>query len=418
MKFAIKPKKIAGEIDAISSKSHGHRILICAALADKPTKIILEKSSVDIDTTISCLEQLGSKIERDGVNIVVNPIKKSNTTPLLNCMESGSTFRFMVPIGAAIYKKIDFVGEGRLPERPMSELIETMENNGSHFTNKKLPFTVNNGLKGGKFILPGDVSSQYISGILFAAPILNEDVEIELTTKLESEAYVEMTIDAMKEFGINVERTNNGYFIKGGQKYISSGDITVEGDWSNAAFFLVAGAIGKKITVKKLNMNSTQGDKEIVNILKKFGAKVTIENNCITVEPSNLTGANIDISEIPDSLPILSILASCSKGESNFINAKRLRLKESDRLFTTRKMLENLGGKAIESLDSLKVIGVDHLKGGNTDSFNDHRLAMASTIASICSKGEIILNDPMAVNKSYPKFYDDFKFLGGEVNVI
>lgn len=418
MEISIEPRKITGEIDAISSKSHGHRILICAALADKPTNIILEKSSIDIDTTISCLEQLGAEIERDGINIKVNPIKKLKSIPLLNCMESGSTFRFMVPVAAALYDEVDFIGEGRLPERPMTELMDAMVANGSNFTREKLPFTVKNGLQGGKFIMPGDISSQYISGILFAAPLLNSDVEIELTTKLESVGYVEMTIDAMEQFGIEIIRTEKGYLVKKGQKYTSSGDVKIEGDWSNAAFFLVAGAIGNEVTVNKLNLNSTQGDMEIIDILKKFGADVKVGNDFVTVKPGKLKGITLDISEVPDSLPILSILASCAEGESNFTNAKRLRLKESDRLVTARTMVENLGGKAIEGEDSLKVIGVESLQGGRTESFNDHRLAMASTIASICSKGNIILKDPMAVNKSYPKFYEDFKSLGGHVDVI
>ncbi|WP_100065208.1 3-phosphoshikimate 1-carboxyvinyltransferase [Miniphocaeibacter massiliensis] len=418
MDISIEPKSLTGEIDAISSKSHGHRILICAALADKPTKIILEKSSIDIDTTISCLEELGAKIERNGINITVNPVKKLKKVPNLNCMESGSTFRFMVPVSAALYKEVSFTGEGRLPERPMTELMEAMEKHGTEFTKEKLPFIVKNSFSGGVFELPGDVSSQYISGLLLAAPLLDEDVEIKLTTKLESKNYVEMTIDAMKQFGVEVNRLGNGFLVKKGQKYTSSENITIEGDWSNAAFFLAAGAIGKEIKVRKLNMNSSQGDKEIVNILKNFGANVEVGDSYVKVSPGKLKGITLDISEVPDSLPILSVVASCAKGETNFINARRLRLKESDRLVTSRTMLENLGGKAIEEEESLTVIGVGDLNGGITESFNDHRLAMASTIASIISKNKVLIKDAEAVNKSYPKFYEDFEILGGQVNVI
>ena len=418
MDVSIEPRMLTGEIDAISSKSHGHRILICAALADRPTNIVLEKSSIDIDTTMSCLEELGAKIEKDGVNIKVTPVKKINKIPKLNCMESGSTFRFMVPVAAALYDEVDFTGEGRLPERPMNELTDAMKKHGSKFSNEKLPFKIKNGLKGGVYEIPGDVSSQYISGILFAAPLLNDDVEIKLTTKLESKNYVEMTIDAMEQFGIKIERTENGFFVGKGQKYISSGDVKIEGDWSNAAFFLSAGAIGKGITVKKLNMNSTQGDMEIVNVLKKFGAKVEIGEDFVKVEPRKLKAITLDISEIPDSLPILSIVASHAEGTTNFINAKRLRLKESDRLVTSRTMVEKLGGIAVEGDESLSVTGVNTLKGGNTDSFNDHRLAMAAAIASIISEDKVEIKDAQAVNKSYPKFYEDFEKLGGKVNVI
>ncbi|MDL2310655.1 3-phosphoshikimate 1-carboxyvinyltransferase [Peptostreptococcaceae bacterium OttesenSCG-928-C18] len=418
MDALIQPKMLTGEVDAISSKSHGHRILICAALADKPTNIILEKSSVDIDTTMACLESLGARIEKNGINIKITPIKLIKDVPNLNCMESGSTFRFMVPVATALYNEVNFTGEGRLPERPMTELMNAMKLHGSKFTKEKLPFTVKNGLKGGVFELPGDVSSQYISGLLFAAPILNEDVEIRLSTKLESKNYVEMTIDAMEQFGIRVDRIANGFKVKGGQKYSSKGNVIIEGDWSNAAFFLSAGAIGKEVTVKKLNMNSTQGDKQIVDILKKFGAKVEVGKDFVRVGPEKLKGITLDISEIPDSLPILSVVASHADGETNFINAKRLRLKESDRLVTTRTMLENLGGKAVEGVESLKVEGVKKLKGGDTESFNDHRLAMASAIASIISEGTVEIKDADAVNKSYPKFYEDFNSLGGSANVI
>ncbi len=418
MNISIKSKILTGDIDAISSKSQGHRILICAALADKPTNIILEKSSVDIDTTISCLKELGAKIEKNGINITVNPIKKISKIPTLNCMESGSTFRFMVPVAAALYNKVDFTGEGRLPERPMSELTDAMILHGAAFTREKLPFTITNSFAGGVFELPGDISSQYISGLLFAAPLLNEDVEIRLTTKLESRNYVEMTIDAMEQFGIQIDRLENGFLVKRGQRYKSSGDITIEGDWSNAAFFLAAGAIGSKVTVRKLNMNSTQGDKEIINILKKFGAKVEVGNDYVSVSPANLKGITLDISEVPDSLPILSIVASHAIGETNFINAKRLRLKESDRLITSRTMVENLGGIVEEGKESLKVVGVGKLEGGTTESFNDHRLAMASAIASIISEDRVIIKDAEAVNKSYPKFYEDFISLGGNIDVI
>ncbi len=418
MDISIEPKKLTGEIDAISSKSHGHRILICAALADKPTNIVLEKSSIDIDTTMSCLKELGAKIEKDGVNIKVTPIKKMNTIPELNCMESGSTFRFMVPIAASLYNEVKFMGEGRLPERPMNELTDAMKIHGSKFSKEKLPFTIKNGLKGGVFEIPGDVSSQYISGILFAAPLLDDDVEIRLTTKLESKNYVEMTIDAMEQFGIKIERIENGFFVGKGQKYISSGDVKIEGDWSNAAFFLSAGAIGKEVTVKKLNLSSTQGDMEIVNVLKKFGAKVEVGEDFVKVSPGKLKGITLDISEIPDSLPILSIVASHAEGTTEFINAKRLRLKESDRLVTSRTMVENLGGIAVEGPESLTVTGVKSLKGGITESFNDHRLSMAAAIASVISKDSIIIKDADAVNKSYPKFYEDCEKLGGRVNVI
>ncbi|HHX66591.1 MAG: 3-phosphoshikimate 1-carboxyvinyltransferase [Miniphocaeibacter sp.] len=418
MDISIKPNYLNGEVDAISSKSHGHRILICAALADKTTNIVLEKTSIDIDTTMNCLRALGAKIEKDGINIKVTPIEKTNSVPLLDCMESGTTYRLMLPIAAALYKEVDFTGRGRLPERPMSDLINAMKEHGTTFSKEKIPFTVKNGLKGGVFEIPGDVSSQYISGLLFAAPLLDEDVEIRLTTKLESRNYVEMTIDAMEQFGVVVERFENGFFVKKGQKYISTSDVRIEGDWSNAAFFLAAGAIGKEVVVRKLNMNSTQGDKEIVKVLKDFGAKVEVGEDYVKVSPGNLKAITLDISEIPDSLPILSIVASYAEGKTEFINAKRLRLKESDRLVTTRKMIENLGGKAFEEPESLTVEGVRKLKGGKTESFNDHRLAMASAIGSIISENKVIIKDAEAVNKSYPKFYEDFKSLGGNIDVI
>lgn len=412
----VNGKNISGIIGAIPSKSFAHRAFIAAALADGVSEIYFDKSSDDMDYTLKCLEALGAKIEYiKDKGVRIHSIQKLTEIPFLDVGESGSTFRFLLPVATTLYNKVSFIGRGRLPDRPIKDLTDVLTEFGVKFDNEKLPFTSEGQLQAGKYYLPGDVSSQYVSGLLFAVPLLEGKSEIILKSALESIDYVNMTVAVLKEFGVKIEEEKQKYKVAG-QKYISK-NYQVEGDWSNAAFFLVAGAIGTEITMTGLNNLSIQGDSKIIQILKEFGADVEVSETEIKVKKNQLKPINVDLKDIPDSLPILAIAAAAvPEGVSRFYNGKRLRLKESDRLRSVAQMIIDLGGKVEEKEEELLVYGTNGLKGGKTSSHGDHRLAMASSIASMISEEAVIIENPEAVSKSYPLFFEDFKKLGGTVN--
>ena len=408
--IAVQTKQVTGEIRAIPSKSYAHRALICAALADGPSTIRLARSSVDIDTTAQTLRQLGADIQKVATGFQILPVRHTDDTPLLDCAESGSTLRFLLPVAMALKDRARFTGRGRLPARPLSPLLEEMEKKGCVFSGKKLPLTVTGRLAKGSFLLPGDISSQYISGLLLAAPLLGE-TEVRLTSGLESAGYVLITTEVMQDFGVKTVRTEHGYTVPGGQHYRAR-DYAVEGDWSNAAFFLVAGALGGAIRLRGLKADSVQGDRAILDVLRAYGARVDTEDG-ILVQRDAARPIRVDLRQMPDALPILSVLAASARGESVFYGGARLRLKESDRLYTSAQMIRNIGGDAEETEDGLLVRGTGKLTGGTTSSFGDHRLAMASAIASLLCDEPVRIEEPEAVNKSYPAFFSDFQQLGG-----
>lgn len=415
MKVQIKADRLMGDLEILSSKSDGHRILICASLADKNTIININNTSEDIEATIDCLRALGAKISRKENQLIVSPIKEVEKNVFINPKESGSTLRFLLPVTAALTEKASFTGEGRLPERPLEDLQKAMEENGTAFSKKELPFKTEGLLKGKRFTLPGNISSQYISGILFAAPLMKEDVEIHLISPLESSAYVDMTMETMRRFGIQVDYSKGVFRVKEGS-YKTPGEIDVEGDYSNAAFFLTAGALGGPIYIKGLRKDTLQSDSKIIEILKDMGADIQIGEE-VFVKRGSLKAIKADLSEIPDLLPILAVAASVCEGDSLFYNGERLRYKETDRLQTTAQMIRDLGGKAEETQDGLIVHG-GALSGGKTSSFGDHRIAMAASIAALKCEQEVVIDRGEAVNKSYPNFYEDYKTLGGHVHVI
>ncbi len=413
--ITINGEGLNGSIVAIPSKSYAHRALIAAALSDSPSKLFYTGTSDDIDVTIECLRELGSEIlPLDEGGVLVKPILKKVTVPILDVGESGSTFRFLLPVAASLYEECSFVGRGRLPDRPISDLMNEMKEHGVSFSSDKLPFTTKGLLKSGVFTLPGDVSSQYISGLLLAGPLLEGKTEIKLETELESKPYVDITIDVLSKFGVEVKSSGRSYIIDS-QKYIYS-DYEIEGDWSNAAFFMIAGLLGEGIRIRGLKMDSVQGDKAVVDVLKKMGGEIQNEKGVLVCKRSELNGTEIDLKEIPDSLPILAVAASSvANGVTKFYNIKRLRLKESDRVASVAKMIQDLGGKVKISNDELYVYGTDGLEGGVTESFGDHRLVMASSIASMISKKNVTIKNPSAVTKSYPTFFEDFTQLGGVI---
>lgn len=408
-----------GTVNVPPSKSDVHRAIICAAMANGVSRISPVALSNDIKATIGCIKALGADaVLENNVLTVDGTNMYKNKTALLDCGESGSTLRFFIPIAAVGNINATFVGKGKLPQRPIGIFTEALPKAGTVCkTEGGLPLEIKGQLKSGIFEIPGNVSSQFITGLLLALPILEGDSEIILTSPLESVGYIAMTIRTMKQFGVNIQATEKGWHIKGGQSYKTC-DYTTDGDWSQAAFFMVLGAIGSKVTIKGVAKDSTQGDKKCAEILARFGAKVTQLDNEVTVEKGKLKAITIDASQIPDLVPVLSVCAAFAEGTTKIINAERLRIKECDRLKATAELLNNLGGKVKELSDGLEITGVSSLKGGNVNGYNDHRIVMSAAVCAARSDEDITATFAMSINKSYPDFYIDYNSIGGKANVL
>lgn len=389
MELSLAPAKISGSIPAIASKSAAHRLYICAALAKEPTQIDCQSTSKDIQATQACLAALQSGNGR------------------LPCGESGSTLRFLLPVAAALGQEVTFQMEGRLPQRPLAPLDAQLTAHGEQLSRPAADLLrVSGQLTPGDYVLPGNVSSQYISGLLFALPLLDGVSTLTVTGKVESAPYIDMTLDALAQFGVKIHGEEGRYVIRP-QTYTSPGTARVEGDWSNAAFWLCAGALSGPVTVSGLDRNSLQGDKTIVELLQAFGAKVVMDNDCVTVSPGPLQAIDIDAAPVPDLVPVLSVVAAAARGTTRIYNAQRLRLKESDRILTVCSMLTALGAEAEETADGLVIHGGHALSGGVVDSCNDHRIAMAAAVASTLCSGPVTVLGAEAVEKSYPNFWSD-----------
>lgn len=408
-----------GTVNVPPSKSDVHRAIICAAMANGVSRISPVALSNDIKATIGCIKALGADaVLENNVLTVDGTNMYKNKTALLDCGESGSTLRFFIPIAAVGNINATFVGKGKLPQRPIGIFTEALPKAGTVCkTEEDFPLEIKGQLKSGIFKIPGNVSSQFITGLLLALPILEGDSEIVLTSPLESVGYIAMTIRTMKQFGVNIQATEKGWHIKGGQSYKTC-DYTTDGDWSQAAFFMVLGAVSGKVTVKGVAKDSTQGDKKCAEILARFGAKVTQLDNEVTVEKGELKAITIDASQIPDLVPVLSVCAAFAEGTTRIINAERLRIKECDRLKATAELLNNLGGKVKELSDGLEITGVSSLKGGNVNGYNDHRIVMSAAVCAARSDEDITATFAMSINKSYPDFYIDYNSIGGKANVL
>ena len=393
----IKTDKLQGKVDAISSKSFAHRFLILASVADTDTTIIINEFSNDIMTTIECLRNLGVEIEINENEVTVHPSFFQKDVSDINVNDSGSTFRFLLPLVSFLSQKTNIQCSGRLQDRPIKELVDQLKLAGLTFSEEKLPFTVDGTFHKIDFEFPGDVSSQYISAIMMIAPLIG-GCEIKLSSKLESTGYIKITQECLKLFGIDSEILLDKVIVKPGALK-SPGKIIVEGDWSNAAFFLCANALGADIKVENLKKDSVQADRKIVEFLEK------IENNENYCE--------IDISQTPDLFVILAVVLSQKCDKSVLKNAKRLRLKESDRIQSTYDMLKSFGVNCEIEGDNL-VIYKSEMKPAVVNSCDDHRIVMSAAIASIVTK-EVEIKDWQAVKKSYPSFFDEIERLGSDV---
>lgn len=415
----FEPFTPCGTMTAPPSKSDVHRAIICAALSKGKSTISPVALSNDIKATIGCVKALGAfaSIENDVLTIDGTDIFK-NKTAHLDCGESGSTLRFFIPVAGAGGVNTTFTGSGRLPERPIGIFTEALPKAGVDCkTQGGLPLEISGQLKSGRFEIPGNVSSQFITGLLFALPLLDGDSDIVLTSPIESEGYINMTIYTMSKFGVKIESTDYGWHINGNQSY-SPTNYTTDGDWSQAAFFMVSGAIGDSVTVNGVNKDSAQGDKKIADILAQFGAEVIQDTTSVTVKSNKMHAITIDASQIPDLVPVLAVCATFAKGTTKIINAERLRIKECDRLKATAELINNLGGNVKELADGLEITGVEKLKGGKVDGYNDHRIVMSAGVCAAKSNDTIESTYALSINKSYPDFYIDYNSIGGKANVL
>ncbi len=418
MKLSISPSTPKGQINAIASKSAAHRALICAAFSDRPTKIVCEATNNDIEATAACLSALGARVERRAPYYTVTPVRPENITrgAVLPAGESGSTLRFLLPVAAALGAECTFTMEGRLPQRPLSPLSEELEAHGIKLIKNGNELTVHGKLCGNSFCIDGGVSSQFVSGLLFALTLMDNDTTLTVTGNIESAPYIKMTEDALASFGVALDKQNNTYIFKKSSRFISPELLRIEGDWSNAAFPLCMGVLGGNVTLGGLNMAASQGDRAVLEILRRMGADIKEADGNLTAAKSKLCGTEIDASQIPDLVPVLAVVASVAKGKTTIYGASRLRLKESDRLATTAEMLGALGADIIVTDDGLVIVGKERLVGGNVSSHNDHRIAMSAAVASVVCNAPVKLDGAEAVAKSYPAFWQDIAKLGVKID--
>lgn len=416
MNITIDPGQRSGRVRIPASKSQAHRMLICAALGETETLIACDGLSADITATMACLNALGADITQaaDG-RLRVRPIEKvPEGLCHLACGESGSTLRFLLPVCGALGASAVFHMEGRLPQRPLAPLDRELTAHGMELRQENELLYCSGRLPSGRYELPGNVSSQYISGLLMALPLVDGESRLAVTGNIESAAYITMTEDALAMAGVNLEKENWVYRIPGGQRGRMPEELQVEGDFSNAAFFLCMGALSREgMQVDGLNPASHQGDRAVLDILRRFGAELQEQDGSCTVKCGTLRGLTIDAKPIPDLIPVLSVVAALAQGETRIINAGRLRLKESDRLHTTTELLTALGADIEEQEDGLTIHGKESLSGGSVDSCGDHRIAMAAATAACGCLGPVQLSGCEAVKKSYPRFWEDFNRLTG-----
>lgn len=409
-----------GVVDAIASKSHVHRLLICAALSDRPAEIECSALSDDIEATVDCLRALGAEIGYNRGVFSVAPVKEIARGKVLRCRESGSTLRFLLPVAAALGADCRFLLDGRLSERPLQPLIAALEQHGcSVFRPESRCISISGQLRSGEFFLPGNLSSQFISGLLLAFSCMKEGGSICLQDRLESAPYVRLTVETLKAFGVDVHISESRFAVPFGSVLHSPGRIAAEGDWSNAAFWLCAGAISRHpVLCRGLSADSVQGDRQVLAILAQMGARAAWTKEGALVEKDRLHAVDIDAADIPDLIPALAAVCALAEGRSRIYHAGRLRLKESDRLHTICSALGAVGAEIREEPEGLTIRGVSQLAGGTVCAAGDHRIAMmAAVVAAGCAEPVTVLQ-AQAAQKSYPDFWKHYQLLGGKTEVL
>ncbi len=414
----LHPGRLQGTLAVPPSKSVAHRAIICAALAKGESQVSPVDDSQDMQATLQCMASLGADFTREGRLLrIKGQSRRPEEMAVLNCLESGSTLRFLMPLALILAGGGRFLTSGRLGERPLNPYEALFARQGVAFDKMENGFQVQGSLAPGHFELPGDVSSQFITGLLLALPLLAGDSEILLTTHPESEGYLQLTMDVMKEFGVIVQRPHSLKFLVPGSQSYRHRDYTVEGDYSQAAVMLCAGALGSGVVVRGLNPDSHQGDKAVIGLLSQMGAGLVQEDGTCFMKANGLHGIRMDGGQFPDILPMMALVCCLAKGESRIENAGRLRLKECDRLLATVQELSRLGAAIRAEGDDMVIQGRDAFEGGVfVDSHNDHRMAMMLSIAALHCKAPVRLENPACVKKSWPSYWDDYMALGGMIS--
>lgn len=420
----INPSGLSGDIKVPPSKSLSHRAIICAGLSEGTSIISNLTLSEDIEATLAAITNFGARVkyvkDRNSENLFSlyikgNPRPRAQST-FMFCGESGSTLRFLIPFAGLTGQELIFTGKEGLSRRPLGVYYEIFGSQGIEYSNEegKLPLRIKGSLRPGTFKVRGDVSSQFITGLMFVLPLLKGPSVIEVTTPLQSKGYTTLTLDMLQRFGVYIEEDGLGNFhIKGNQKY-KSRDYSVEGDYSQAAFWVVAGLLGGEIKLRGMGPNSAQGDRAILDIAQKMGGSIEKGQDFIKVGPGPTHGIEVDASQCPDLVPILAVLGALSTGTTRIVNAKRSRFKESDRLRAISSELNKLDAAVTELKEGLLIEGKEKLKGGEVHGWNDHRIVMALAIASIKCREPVIITGGDAVKKSYPHFWNDFASIGGK----
>lgn len=409
----FEPCVFKGKINAPPSKSFAHRAIICAALSRGRCVISGISMSKDMEASLNFVKAIGAGYVLEGDKLEIFREGNLPEKTEVDCLESGSTLRFIIPIFGALGIECGFQGRSRLPKRPMNVYSECLPEHGAALSSSNLPLKITGRLRSGVYRVRGDVSSQFVSGLLFALPLLEGDSEIHVIGDFQSKSYVNITICVLKTFGIEITEEGGAYYIKGSQKYQPANYVT-EGDWSQAAFFMTMGALSERpVTVSGLNMDSPQGDRKVLDIYRMIGADIKLYKGGFKIKRCRLDPVEVDAGDIPDAVPALAACLSMCSGQSRIINAARLRLKESDRLSAVSGALNALGGSVEETEDGLIINGIESFAGGSADACNDHRILMAvSSLMGVC-KGKVTSSHPWCVNKSYPGFYKDYVKLGG-----
>ena len=409
MKIRLTPCHPQGTVRAPASKSYAHRLLICAALADAPSVLTIPDTSDDIEATARCLTAMGVLIKRSDEKWTITPPRHWNDGVTLDCGESGSTLRFLLPVVSALGLTATFTGSGKLPERPNKPLLDVMRQYGVTI-NDGFPIRVSGKLQAGQYTIRGDVSSQYITGLLLALSALDAPSEIHVIPPVESAPYIDITCDVLQQFDAVIKQNDWTYTVS--PAALRGGRYNAEGDWSNAAALLACG-----MTVCGLNEVSVQGDRAFLEIAAAMGAGVIHERDSFRLVLDGLHGAEINAASVPDLVPVLAALAATASGTTRIFNAQRLRLKESNRLQSTAAMLNAIGGDVSETDDGLLIRGKPFLTGGEVDSANDHRIVMAAAVAAQKSKIPVVIQNAQAIDKSFPTFFDLYRTQGGAADV-